>query len=100
MAKVPTPPGVIQMDVREDDVSQRVGRDPELVERARDGLDGRSRAGLHQGRLVRMKEICGRVPFAPAHERIDRGDAECDFERDRLHRRESTGAALGRVGAR
>ena len=47
--------GVIQMDVREDDVSQRVGRDPELVERARDGLDGRSRAGLHQRRLVRMK---------------------------------------------
>ena len=47
-----------------------------------------------------MKEVCGGVPFAPAHEGVDRRDTECDFERDRLHRRESTGAALGRVGAR
>ena len=76
------------------------GRDPELVERARDGLDGRAGAGLHQRRLVRMEEVGGRVPFAPAHEGVDRGDTEGDVERDRFHRRESTGAAMGRVGAR
>ena len=92
--------GVVQMDVREHDVGERVGRDPELVECACHGLDGRSGAGLHQRRLVRVEEVRGGVPFAPAHERVDGGDTECDFERDRFHGRESTEVASGRVGAR
>ena len=91
----PDPAGVVQVDVREHDMGERVGVDAQHVERARHGLDRRAGAGLHQRGLVGMEEVGGRVALASAHERVDRRDAGRDIERDRLHRRESTAAVSG-----
>ena len=91
------PARMIQVDVREHDVRERVGCDAERVERACHRLDGRARTRFHQRRLVRGEEICGRIALASSHERVDRRDAGRDLERDGFHRRESTAGCRWRV---
>ena len=49
------PARVIQVDVREHDVCERVGCDAERLERAGHGLDGCARAGFHQRRFARRR---------------------------------------------
>ena len=81
----PYPARVVEVDVRDGDVRQVGGSDPEPLESRDDGFEGGARSGLDDRGLVGFEQVGGRVALAPAVERIDRGDASRDLEHDRLH---------------
>jgi hypothetical protein len=68
----PHPAGVVQVDVRDGDVREVGGPDPEPFQPRDHGLEGGARSGFDDRGLVGVEEIGGGGAFATAVERVDR----------------------------
>src|SRR4029453_4274704 len=91
----PHPAGVVQVDVRDGDVREVGGADPEPFQPRDHGLEGGARSGFDDRGLVGVEEIGGGGAFATAVERVDRGDPSRDLEHDRLHAASLRGVSSG-----
>jgi hypothetical protein len=99
-AQAADPAGMVEVDVRDDDVGQIVRPDAESFEPGDDRFDRRSWSGLDERRSGRVEQVRGRVPLASPVERVDGGDARLHLERHGLHVRECIGAPDGTAAVR
>lgn len=89
---------MIDVDVRDDQVCEVRGADPERFERGQYDGPVRAGTGLDQGRFPGRQEIHG-VQFAFTHHRgVDRGDAGGHLAEDRLPRVHGAAVWHSRVG--
>ena len=71
--------GVVEVDVRDRDAGEVVGRDVELGQRGEQRGDRRLAAGLDQHRLAALDQVAGRDVLPAAEQRVDLDDAGADL---------------------